>query len=76
VRSRLIANGVIYYNALALTDDLSMFELEKHGRVGTHLRTNRQSAKSECQRASPEHFDRKPVSVGDPTLDLVALTRK
>ena len=41
---------------IALTDDLFIFELEKHSAVSTHLRTNRQAAKSGCQRGSPEHF--------------------
>src|SRR5215813_607156 len=61
---------------IALADDLPVFELEKHGRVRTHLRASRQSAESDCQRASPEHFDRQPVSVGHATFELVASTRE
>jgi hypothetical protein len=61
---------------IALADDLSIFELEKHGGVGTHLRPSSQAAKGDRQRTSPEDFNRQPVSVGDATFDLVALTRQ
>ena len=61
---------------VALTDDLSIFELEKHGGMGTHSRTSSQAAKSSRQRASPKNFDRQLVSVGHTTFELVALTRQ
>jgi hypothetical protein len=48
-----------------LADDLSIFELEKHGGVGTHLTPSSQAAKGDRQRTSPEDFNRQPVSVGD-----------
>ena len=61
---------------VALTDDLSIFELEKHGGMGTHSRTSSQAAKSSRQRAGPKNFDRQLVSVRDTTFELVALTRQ
>lgn len=33
---------------VALTDNLAVLELEKHGGVGTHLRTDRETPKGEC----------------------------